>query len=100
MDIIIIIILYINYFICELSKLFFIFFSISLLPDSTPICIYVHPESLISARKGALANLTTNYSDENIDFDAGVFGSIYSGDHYGEITWARYFSQTEEPGSV
>ncbi|MGO4913768.1 TonB-dependent receptor [Leeuwenhoekiella sp. W20_SRS_FM14] len=45
-----------------------------------------------------VANLTTNYSDENIDFDAGVFGSIYSGDHYGEITWARYFSQTEEPG--
>ncbi|MAW96789.1 MULTISPECIES: TonB-dependent receptor [unclassified Leeuwenhoekiella] len=45
-----------------------------------------------------VANLTTNYSDENIDFDAGVFGSIYSGDHYGEITWARYFSQTEEAG--
>ena len=45
-----------------------------------------------------VANLTTNYSDENIDFDAGVFGSIYSGDHYGEILWARYFSQTEEDG--
>jgi len=45
-----------------------------------------------------VANLTTNYSDENIDFDAGIFGSIYTGDHYGEITWARYFSQTEEAG--
>ena len=45
-----------------------------------------------------VANLTTNYSDKNIDFDAGVFGSIYTGDHYGEITWARYFSQTEEEG--
>ncbi|MFD2825984.1 TonB-dependent receptor [Leeuwenhoekiella polynyae] len=45
-----------------------------------------------------VANLTTNYSDKNIDFDAGVFGSIYTGDHYGEITWARYFSQTEEAG--
>ncbi|WP_442846875.1 TonB-dependent receptor [Leeuwenhoekiella sp. H156] len=45
-----------------------------------------------------VANLTTNYSDENIDFDAGIFGSLYSGDHYGEIVWARYFSQTEEAG--
>ncbi|PHR97233.1 MAG: TonB-dependent receptor [Leeuwenhoekiella sp.] len=45
-----------------------------------------------------VANLTTNYSDENIDFDAGIFGSLYSGDHYGEIVWARYFSQTDEAG--
>ncbi len=45
-----------------------------------------------------VANLTTNYSDATIDFDAGVFGSIYTGDHYGEILWARYFSQTEEEG--
>ncbi|RXG33228.1 TonB-dependent receptor [Leeuwenhoekiella marinoflava] len=45
-----------------------------------------------------VANLTTNYSDKNIDFDAGIFGSIYTGDHYGEIIWARYFSQTEEAG--
>ncbi|RXG18209.1 iron complex outermembrane receptor protein [Leeuwenhoekiella aestuarii] len=45
-----------------------------------------------------VANLTTNYSDKNIDFDAGIFGSVYTGDHYGEITWARYFSQTEEAG--
>jgi len=45
-----------------------------------------------------VANLTTNYKSNSIDFDAGVFGSIYSGDHYGEITWARYFAQDEEAG--
>lgn len=45
-----------------------------------------------------VANLTTNYKNENLDFDAGLFGSIYSGNHFGEITWARYFSQTEEEG--
>lgn len=45
-----------------------------------------------------VANFTTNYQNEKIDFDAGVFGSIYTGDHYGEITWARYFSQTEDRG--
>ena len=45
-----------------------------------------------------VANLTTNYKSNSIDFDAGVFGSMYSGDHYGEITWARYFAQDEEAG--
>ncbi|MGB3773977.1 MAG: TonB-dependent receptor [Leeuwenhoekiella sp.] len=45
-----------------------------------------------------VANLTTNYKNEKVDFDAGLFGSIYTGDHFGEITWARYFSQTEEEG--
>ncbi len=45
-----------------------------------------------------VANLTTNYKNESLDFDAGLFGSIYTGDHFGEITWARYFSQTEESG--
>lgn len=45
-----------------------------------------------------VANLTTNYKSNSVDFDAGVFGSIYSGDHYGEITWARYFAQDEEAG--
>ena len=45
-----------------------------------------------------VANMTTNYKNESLDFDAGLFGSIYTGDHFGEITWARYFSQTEETG--
>ena len=45
-----------------------------------------------------VANLTTNYKSNSVDFDAGVFGSMYSGDHYGEITWARYFAQDEEAG--
>lgn len=45
-----------------------------------------------------VANLTTNYKSNSVDFDAGVFGSIYSGDHYGEITWAHYFAQDEEAG--
>lgn len=45
-----------------------------------------------------VANLTTNYKSNSVDFDAGVFGSMYSGDHYGEISWARYFAQDEEAG--
>lgn len=45
-----------------------------------------------------VANFTTNYSGKNLDFDAGIFGSIYSGDHFGEVLWARYFSQTDEAG--
>lgn len=44
----------------------------------------------------ASANL--NYKDEKLDFNAGVFGSIYGGDHFGEITWARYFDQDAEKG--
>ncbi|MGB5941810.1 MAG: TonB-dependent receptor [Leeuwenhoekiella sp.] len=43
-----------------------------------------------------VANLTTNYKDEAVNVDFGLFASLYGGDHFGEVTWARYFSQTEE----
>ena len=44
------------------------------------------------------ASASVNFKDDKLDFNAGVFGSKYSGDHYGEITWARYFDQDEEAG--
>ena len=43
-----------------------------------------------------VASLNVNYKDEKLDFTSGLFGSIYSGKHFGEITWARYFSQDAE----
>ena len=43
-----------------------------------------------------VASLNVNYKDENIDFISGIYGSIYKGDHFGEITWARYFDQNSE----
>ncbi|MEH6407057.1 MAG: TonB-dependent receptor [Leeuwenhoekiella sp.] len=43
-----------------------------------------------------VASLNVNYKDEKLDFISGLFGSIYSGDHFGEITWARYYGQNSE----
>tara|TARA_R110002020_G_scaffold303939_2_gene519592 strand:+ start:245695 stop:247911 length:2217 start_codon:yes stop_codon:yes gene_type:complete len=43
-----------------------------------------------------VASLNVNYKDEKLDFTSGLFGSIYSGKHFGEVTWARYFSQDAE----
>lgn len=44
------------------------------------------------------ASLNVNYKDNQVDFVSGIFGSKYSGDHFGEITWARYFDQDSEKG--
>lgn len=41
------------------------------------------------------ANAGVNYKKDNIEFTGGVYGGFYSGDHYGEILWARYASQSE-----
>jgi len=41
------------------------------------------------------ANANVNYKDNTIDVSAGAFYSFYDGDHYGEVIWARYASQSE-----
>ncbi|WP_310991428.1 TonB-dependent receptor [Aequorivita marina] len=41
------------------------------------------------------ANANLNYKNNNIDFKAGAFYSYYTGDHYGEVIWARYASNSE-----
>ncbi len=41
------------------------------------------------------ANANVNYKNEKIDFTGGAFYSYYTGDHYGEVIWARYASNAE-----
>lgn len=41
------------------------------------------------------ANANVNYKNEKIDFTGGAFYSYYTGDHYGEVIWARYASNSE-----
>lgn len=41
------------------------------------------------------ANANVNYKNEKIDFTGGAFYSYYSGDHFGEVIWARYASNSE-----
>ena len=41
------------------------------------------------------ANATVNYKNNTIDFTGGAFYSYYTGDHYGEVIWARYASASE-----
>lgn len=41
------------------------------------------------------ANANVNYKKENLNLTAGAFFSNYTGDHYGEIIWARYASDSE-----
>ena len=41
------------------------------------------------------ANANVNYKNNTIDFTAGAFYSFYTGDHYGEVIWARYASNSE-----
>jgi len=40
-------------------------------------------------------NANVNYKNNKIDFNAGAFYSFYTGDHYGEVIWARYASNSE-----
>lgn len=42
-----------------------------------------------------VVNATINYKKEQIDFTAGAFYSYYNGDHYGEVIWAEYASNSE-----
>ncbi len=41
------------------------------------------------------ANANVNYKNNKIDFTAGAFYSYYTGDHFGEVIWARYASNSE-----
>ncbi|MDP2686375.1 MAG: TonB-dependent receptor [Aequorivita sp.] len=41
------------------------------------------------------ANANVNYKNEKIDFTGGAFYSYYTGDHFGEVIWARYASNSE-----
>jgi len=41
------------------------------------------------------ANADVNYKKDNLEVNAGAFYSSYTGDHYGEILWARYASDSE-----
>ena len=40
-------------------------------------------------------NANVNYKDDALNISAGVFFSTYKGDHYGEVIWARYASDSE-----
>lgn len=41
------------------------------------------------------ANANVNYKNNKIDFTGGAFYSYYTGDHFGEVIWARYASDSE-----
>jgi iron complex outermembrane receptor protein len=41
------------------------------------------------------ANANVNYKNNKIDFTGGAFFSYYTGDHYGEVIWARSASNSE-----
>jgi iron complex outermembrane receptor protein len=40
-------------------------------------------------------NATINYKKDQLDVSAGAFYSHYDGDHFGEIIWAQYTSNSE-----
>ncbi len=40
-------------------------------------------------------NANVNYKDNQFDVSAGAFYSYYDGDHYGEVIWARFASNSE-----
>ena len=43
------------------------------------------------------ANGHVTYADKEIEWTSGAFYSYYGGDHFGEVIWARYASDSE-PG--
>tara|TARA_B100001146_G_scaffold225185_1_gene247424 strand:+ start:17172 stop:19355 length:2184 start_codon:yes stop_codon:yes gene_type:complete len=40
-------------------------------------------------------NANVNYNDNRFDVSGGLFFSDYAGDHYGEVIWARFASDSE-----
>ncbi|PTX60003.1 iron complex outermembrane receptor protein [Kordia periserrulae] len=40
-------------------------------------------------------NANANYRKNNLDMDFGAFLGIYDGDHFGEVIWARFASDSE-----
>jgi len=37
-----------------------------------------------------VVNANVNYTDNQLDFTAGAFYSLYDGDHFGEVIWSRF----------
>lgn len=42
-----------------------------------------------------VVNANANYKEGNLDMDFGAFLGIYDGDHFGEVIWARFASDSE-----
>ena len=42
-----------------------------------------------------VVNANANYKNGNLDMDFGAFLGIYDGDHFGEVIWARFASDSE-----
>ena len=42
-----------------------------------------------------VASATANYKDNMVDFVGGALGSVYRGDHFGEVIWARFAGDSE-----
>ncbi|WP_298417046.1 TonB-dependent receptor [uncultured Kordia sp.] len=42
-----------------------------------------------------VVNANANYKKGNLDMDFGAFLGIYDGDHFGEVIWARFASDSE-----
>lgn len=40
-------------------------------------------------------NASVNYKDSEWDVTSGIYGSYYTGDHFGEVIWARFASDSE-----
>ncbi|MFK7747736.1 MAG: TonB-dependent receptor [Kordia sp.] len=40
-------------------------------------------------------NANANYKKNNLDMDFGAFLGVYDGDHFGEVIWARFASDSE-----
>lgn len=40
-------------------------------------------------------NTSVNYKDSLWDMTSGLYGSYYAGDHFGEVIWARFASDSE-----
>ena len=42
-----------------------------------------------------MLNANVNYKDETLNLSSGLFYSSYHGDHFGEVIWAQYASNSE-----
>ncbi|WP_127844541.1 TonB-dependent receptor [Psychroflexus aestuariivivens] len=42
-----------------------------------------------------VVNGTVNYKDNLVDFNAGLFYSYYTNDHFGEVIWSRFAGDSE-----
>ncbi len=40
-------------------------------------------------------NSTVNYKDASFDIVGGLYGSFYTGDHFGEVIWSRFAGESE-----